>query len=81
MAGSSAKAGRGQVGHTKGVGSSASVGLREQRAGVRERDFSPFLVVPQTKTPETQVITLTTMIMMIIIMFRYSADELIQLSR
>lgn len=50
-----AAAGRGQVGHTEGLGGPAAFGLREQRAGVRERDFTPFVVVQETETPETQV--------------------------
>lgn len=49
-----APAGRGSVGHTKGVGSPAPFRLRKQRPGVGERDIAPFVVVPSPQAPETQ---------------------------
>lgn len=55
MARGAAPAGRGQVGHSESLGGPTAFGLREQRAGVRERDFAPFVVVQETETPETQV--------------------------
>jgi len=54
VARSATEAGRGQICHTEGVGGAAAVGLREQRAGVRERDITSFVVVPEAKAPETQ---------------------------
>lgn len=55
MARGAAATGRGQVGHTEGLGGPAAFGLCEQRTGVRERDFASFVIVPQAETPKTQV--------------------------